>query len=112
MRTKVIDPDKEKKKAEATKLRNWAFYNLSVLVSSGILSLSDLPSWINCIRQARMLEDIQTIWLTTETVIKMKNPKAKTACDEARYQEGFKELIKLSMSERTSSTGGVRAVQS
>jgi hypothetical protein len=109
MPTKTLNPEKEKRKVEAKKLRSWTCSNLTILVSSGIMPLSDVPNWMTCIRQCRMLEDIQAVWLATETIIKLKDPKAETACGEARYQEGLRNLIKLSMNGQSSNTGGVRA---
>jgi len=106
-----IDTEKEQRKAEAKRLKTWSFKNLTLLTASGILPLTDMPAWLNCIRQARMLDDITAIWTATEIIIKNKDPKAKTAADEAAYDRGLESLVKVSMSGRTSSRGGRRAVQ-
>jgi len=90
---------KEERKAEASKMRSWAFKNLTLLVSGNILPLKELPNWITCIRQSRMLEDIQAIWLATETVIKMHAADATTACDEDRYDKGLRNLVKIGIQE-------------
>jgi hypothetical protein len=105
-KTKVYDREKENRKAEATKIRSWAYKNLSILVASAILPSNELPTWIDCIRKARMLEDIQAIWVTTEVMIKTKAPDAKTACDEEKYERGLRNLVALSMSGQTSNRGG------
>jgi len=100
MAIKTVSPEKKQRRIEATKLRSWTFKNLTILVSSDILPLGDLPNWLSCIRQARMLEDIEAIWVATEVIIKRKCPEVKTACDEASYATGLKELVKMSLSGR------------
>jgi hypothetical protein len=107
MATKTLTAEKEQRKVEAKKLKSWTYKNLALLVSGNVLQFSDMPGWLNCIRQARMLDDIHSLWLMTEVLIKSRDPDAKTACDEARYQQGLRSLIELSLSGRTNNTGGV-----
>jgi len=99
---KKYDPEKEQRKIEATKLRHYACSNITLLASGGLIPLGDIPNWLSAINQARRLDDIQMIWLSTETVLKMKAPDIETEADHDKYKQGLRQLVKMATEhERT-----------
>ena len=97
---KKYDPEKEQRKIEATKLRHYACSNITLLASGGQIPLGDIPNWLSAINQARRLDDIHMIWLSTETVLKMKVPDIETEADHDIYKQGLRQLVRLTLEEQ------------